>query len=284
MSFVSFQLESPFGSWRHTEWRPAHLRGVIDFLWHFEGTVTLVRERAFPNGMIELIVHLGERFQVVQAPDAGPCATTCLGGIQTGPFVIEAPPGIVQVLGVRMRPSGAYALLGRPLHEMTGLANVDFQDLVGRGAAELAERCRGALSAEESLRAAASWISERLRRAPEVDPAVAWAASRIERESGAVSISALRDRTGLTKTRFAVLFREQIGVAPKLYARIHRFRRLITRLSEGRTPLADLALESGYYDQPHMNAEFRELSGLTPREFLAANRYPGSPSIAEESL
>jgi hypothetical protein len=30
-----------------------------------------------------------------------------------------------------------------------------------------------------------------------------------------------------------------------------------------------------------MNAEFRQLAGLTPREFLAAVRYPASTSTAE---
>lgn len=50
---------------------------------------------------------------------------------------------------------------------------------------------------------------------------------------------------------------------------------------QGAGSLADLAVTAGYYDQPHMNAEFRELSGLTPREFLAAHRYVNSVSIAE---
>ena len=44
-------------------------------------------------------------------------------------------------------------------------------------------------------------------------------------------------------------------------------------LQKGERPLIDVAQAAGYYDQPHMNAEFRELSGLAPREFLAA-RYP----------
>jgi AraC-like DNA-binding protein len=51
-------------------------------------------------------------------------------------------------------------------------------------------------------------------------------------------------------------------------------------LHRGNAALANGALAAGYYDQPHMNAEFRELSGFTPREFLAANRYSES-SLAE---
>ena len=44
---------------------------------------------------------------------------------------------------------------------------------------------------------------------------------------------------------------------------------------------ADIANEAGYYDQPHMNAEFKELSGLTPTEFQNAHRYTDSVSVAE---
>jgi hypothetical protein len=58
-----------------------------------------------------------------------------------------------------------------------------------------------------------------------IDPAVAWAAGRIEQSGGAVSIAELRRQTGLSKTRLAEAFRDQIGLAPKLYARVVRFRR-----------------------------------------------------------
>src|SRR5437588_11929303 len=75
-----------------------------------------------------------------------------------------------------------------------------------------------------------------------------------------------------------------IGAPPKRYARILRFRRVLSLLQSGAAPLADLALDAGYYDQPHMNAEFRELSGFSPREFLAARRYPGSVSLAEAGV
>jgi AraC-like DNA-binding protein len=70
-------------------------------------------------------------------------------------------------------------------------------------------------------------------------------------------------------------------VTPKRLARIHRFDRALTLVSREDGSLADVAQRAGFFDQPHMNAEFRELAGLTPGQFLAATRYPNSLSLPE---
>jgi AraC-like DNA-binding protein len=280
MGIVTRQVESPLGCWTQSRWSPARLAGLVESFWYFEGATTFPRERAFPNGMFELIVHFGEPYRVVEGEWTGHCSTACIGGLQTSSWVVEAPAAASPVLGVRLYPAGAFALLANPLSEVAGLT-VDLQDLVGRATDELIERCHDAASGEERLRRAADWVAERVTRAPGIDPAVAWVAGEIERREGAVAISELRERTGLSKTRLATAFREQIGVAPKQYARILRFRHALALVSSGEGLLADVALAAGYYDQPHMNAEFRELSGFSPREFLAARRYPESVSLAE---
>ena len=68
--------------------------------------------------------------------------------------------------------------------------------------------------------------------------------------------------------RLRRLFREQAGVAPKQFARIERFRRLVRRLP-GRASWAALALETGYVDQAHMIREFRAFSGTSPGRYRA---------------
>ena len=157
----------------------------------------------------------------------------------------------------------------------------DLREVAGRAAEELVARCHGAASPEEILRGAASWVAARVAGAPRADPAIAWTAAEIARHAGAVPIAALRERTGLTRTRLATRFREQVGVSPKHYARLLRFQRVLSRLRAGPGNLAEIALDAGYYDQPHMNGEFRALSGFSPREFLAGRHYPGSASLAE---
>lgn len=280
MKIVTRHDESHLGSWTNSEWRPPRLAGLVDKIWHSEGALAHRGERILPNGTVELVLNLGEPFRLLEGTGTRVFAAASLCGMQSGPLVIEQPARH-DVLNVRLHPAGAYALLGMPTGEVSGRF-VELHDLVGHAATELLERCRDAASVEARFRLVAEWVSERVARSRGIDPPIAWAAAQIERSGGARSIGALREQTGLSPSRFAATLREQIGVTPKRYARIIRFRRVVAMLHARTDTLADIALAAGYYDQPHMTAEFRELSGLTPREFLAVC-YPDSISAAETS-
>jgi AraC-like DNA-binding protein len=269
------------GSWTYSEWRPPHLAGLVDVIWYFKGPTSSARKRVLPNGMVEMLVNFGEPYRTISGAGPELLKKAWLAGLQSGPMVCEQPPR-QDVMGVRLCPAGAYALLNGPMREISELT-VDLEDLVGRTADELEGRCYGAASIEERLRRAADWVAQRVTKSRGVDPAVAWAAGRIEQSGGSVSIAELRRQTGLSKTRLAEAFRDQIGLAPKLYARVVRFRRAAELLQKGAEPLVEVALTVGYYDQPHMNAEFRELSGLSPREFLAARYLTGDGNTVADS-
>jgi AraC-like DNA-binding protein len=280
LGIVHLLQDSALGRWSYWEWRPRQLAAVAELLWQSQGTVTRPRKRILPNGKLELLVNLGPPIRLAEGAGADRFVGGTLSGLQCGPLVIEMVGGHTHVLGVRLTPAGAYALLGRPMGELGGLT-VGLDDLVGRAAAELAERCDAAPSVEERFRIAARWITRQILGSPRVEPAIAYAAAQLERSAGAVPIARLRDELGLSKTRLAARFRDQIGVTPKRYARILRFHRLVPRLHAREGDLAALALAAGYYDQAHMTAEFRALSGLTPGEFLASARYAQTIAVAE---
>jgi methylphosphotriester-DNA--protein-cysteine methyltransferase len=69
------------------------------------------------------------------------------------------------------------------------------------------------------------------------------------------------------------LFREQVGLTPKLYCRLHRFQDVLRQIAVG-APVdwADLALAGGYCDQAHLANEFRDFSGISPSAYLASER------------
>ncbi len=279
---LTLRNDSPRGRWTYCEWRPPQLTGLVDRIWQTEGTTTEERDRHFPEGTLELLVNVGgDRFELVEPTGTTTFATTWLCGQLLGP-IVTVPPRRHTVLGIRLRPAGAYALLATPLRCVTGTV-VELEDMIGPAAAELVARCREARSVEARFHIAAGWLAARMAGARTVDPAIAWAAAQIEKYRGDVPIARLRRETGLSKTRLAAAFRDQIGVPPKLYARLVRFRNALALVESGTGSLADVALATGYYDQPHFNADFRELTGLSPRELLVA-RYPsGVPVVRPEA-
>jgi AraC-like DNA-binding protein len=267
--------QTPAGAWTYGECRPASLAGLVDLMWYFDGPTASRRKRVFPNGRLELMVNLGEPYAVDGVPvlvDGGLC------GLQRGPVVIDQPAR-QRILGLRLRPAGAYALLPAPQWEVAGRF-LGLEDAFGAAGRELAERCHEARGMEALFAVALRWVTERLGRAAGPDRAVGWCARQIEQSGGLASISHLRQRLGFSAPRLLAAFREQVGLTPKLYARTVRFSRLLRLLQEGRSSLADAALSAGYYDQAHMTVEFRELGGITPRGFLASRHAVGDGTTA----
>ena len=285
MDISSQRLDSDLGCWKHTEWRPAPghpLAWAVDRVWDFDGTLSNPRERVFPNGMVELIVQLDDLHVDVLQTGAVLTPATCVTGIHSRALVVESPRSRCRVIAARLRPRGAWAVLGHPLGELANRTS-DLEDLLGSAARELADRCHGAGSGTERVQRLVAWLQRRLLRSPPetADSAAGWVADRIVGTHGRVVIGALREKAGLSDARLSTLFQEQVGITPKRYARIHRLSLALDLLRRSNLDLARIALDAGYYDQPHMNGEFREMAGLTPAQFRAGSHYPDSPSLAE---
>lgn len=272
--------DSDLGRWTLARWTPPGLEGVVEGIWYFEGILTHLRERHFPSGRGEIIVHLGPLYRRVEPVETGTFPAVCVSGLLLGPEVIEAPPGSTAVLGIRLHPVGAYRVLGHTLEPLTGIT-VDLQDLAAPDARQLLDRCGAAEGADARLRAAAAWVAERVRRGPGPDPAVDWMVRALEERHGRVPVGGLAGQVGWSRTRLTQTFRRHVGVTPKHFARILRFRRALELVQTPDSPLSEVALDAGYYDQSHFNAEFREMSGVTPSAFRDARHFPESPSLAE---
>jgi AraC-like DNA-binding protein len=259
--------------------RPVRLAGVVDHLWHSDGVILDRRERVLPNGTYEIVLALGALHRMVAGVRTSPLPVTSFGGIRSVPFVLDHPQRC-DTLGIVLAPAGAYALLQRPLSELADLT-LDARDVLP-DAGELAGRCAATPRVEDRFALVVCWITARLGQAKAPDPAIAWMAAQIERGGSELRVDRLRKETGLSKARLVAAFRAQVGVRPKLYARLVRFRGVLHRLRSDDVKLADVALDAGYYDQAHMTGEFRDLAGISPTEFLAARFAGGSENTARE--
>jgi AraC-like DNA-binding protein len=254
----------------------------VQLVWDFVGHLPKSRERVLPRGSIELVFSLGEQHRRIDSGVADKLPTTCISGIQLIPRLLEAPAGIATTMGIRLHPLTAYAVLGIPLSELTNQI-VDLTDVAGSGISAMKDRLSETTSAEQRARIVLPWITGRLQRSTiRPSPAIAWVERQIEQHQGAVSIAALRSKTGLSKFRLSEMFRREVGITPKLYARILRFQHAIALLKAG-ADLVGAADKSGYFDQSHMHADISEFSGLTPRGYRQASiLYPASDNLLHD--
>ncbi|MDG2534757.1 helix-turn-helix domain-containing protein [Sphingomonas sp. HITSZ_GF] len=71
-------------------------------------------------------------------------------------------------------------------------------------------------------------------------------------------------RAGLPHRRLQRIFARELGLAPRAYLRLLRFRAAMQDVQQGGDSLADTAAARGYADQAHMARDFRALAGVPP--------------------
>jgi AraC-like DNA-binding protein len=282
--------ESALGRWTVARWSPpgpSPLAGLVERIWYFEGTMTHPRERVFPDATAELIIMLDEPHRDGDSELMEPFPAVCINGLRTRPSVVVAPAGRCRVIGVTFLPVGAAVFLRATMTDLLDVT-IDVRDALGAASRELGERCADAAqssawntsrNAAATVRAAARWTEHRIGAA-RGDALVQWATRSIREKRGALSLDKLGAVLGVTRAQFAQRFREYTGVSPKRYARIVRFRYALALLGSGEG-IATTAAELGYYDQAHMCRDFADFAQMSPGEFLSANRYPKSASLAE---
>jgi AraC-like DNA-binding protein len=269
-----------------TEYKPSAadpLGDVLERVWLFDGTTTLPRERIFPDATLEIVLQLDAAYRPVREREAEPFPVLSVGGIRTTAMTIEGPGRRVRVLGLRIKPIGAFALLRTSLYPLTNL-DFDLHDVIGPAAEELGSRCTESATDTRCVEASVAWARARIARACEPEKLVLQAVAQIETAGGDVAIARLHALCGTSRRRFAAQFNDYVGVTPKRFARIVRFRRALEFVQASDLPLGTIAAQAGYYDQPHMNAEFRVHAGMTPQALRYAERYPNSNHLAEQNF
>jgi AraC-like DNA-binding protein len=283
--------ESALGRWTVARWTPppsSRLFALVEQVWYFDGTLAHQNERVFPDGRAEIIVMLDEPHRDGDSARLPAFPAVCINGLRTRPSVVIAPRGRCRVLGIRVEPLGAYALLQNSIRDLTDVT-IDLRDALGGTAEELGNRCADAADAAANnperaavdvCRTAAEWVAQRTSGKRVADRTIEWAFGTIRNARGNRSIDEIGYTLGLSRSQFAERFGRLVGVTPKRFARIVRFSNALSTLVR-EDSIVSTATELAYYDQAHMYRDFREFAGITPRAFLAARRYGGSASLAE---
>ena len=284
---------SALGRWEMVRGEPApvlrpHVRGY----WGYEEeTVAFSRRRVLAAAHAVLIVGFGPPIEVsFPRLGEGVRATALVSGLSDCYALVDSF-GSQRGVQVDVTALGAFMLFGLPMRELANRA-VELGDVLGPEGARLPER----------LHEAGGWLArfaildelfvDRFARARPASPDVAWAWRRLREADGRLRVSDLAEELGCSRRHLTARFSEQVGLPPKTLARLLRFGRAARRLGAGRSSherggaagapssLTEIAIECGYYDQAHLNRDFREFAGLAPTE-LQTMLLPDRGGIAD---
>ncbi|QQM32222.1 helix-turn-helix transcriptional regulator [Martelella lutilitoris] len=223
-------------------------------------------ETVLPSGRCQIIFSLAGRSLLDGASNGRPLAV--FQGPSTTARQIPRRPQ-QSACGISFRPGGAGALFRR----IDGFADqvVDLTGLLGKRAESLREELRelGPHAARlERLESTIVSLVEDTRSLELISRG-------LEDLRAGRTVREVSHELGLSSHSFRKLFLVNVGLTPKTYLGIERFRSALARMTEA-SSLSDLALDARYSDQSHMTREVTRFASMSPGRLRASERpYPG---------
>ncbi len=252
---------------------PASLRPFVRTIWTYASpSPSGAVQRIAPDGCPELILDIGSPYEEEGGDGAFHLQPPALfAGQMTRPLALR-PVGPIELVAVRFEPDGARDWLGISAH----LAVDQRLDMTGRlaGVTAPAGDPEGQVAVMVALLEA-----ERLRAGWSLDPEVRAEIDAAQAEQPPVSRSPAEQRALQRR------FRDRVGISPREFRSILRFRRVFDHLND---PEADAVswleagLAAGYFDQPQMARDFQRYLGCTATQW-ARDQMELARSIASQT-
>lgn len=250
----------------YLESRPSPpLADCIRLLWYTRAPdVPHQRERVLPSGCAQIVISLATDTlsECGDAPEMCiPIAPSLLVGAR-GRYEIINTRDMAELVGIVFRPGG----LGPWLRQRADAffeTSVALQDAWGIPC--MRTRLREEPTPARKMAMLDALLVEGLRgrevaRRPLVKGALCALGHNGVRETA--------QSLGVSERRLHQIFREDVGLSPKLWSRVHRFQKAVGALhAREQVRWERLALDCGYYDQSHFCRDFRDFSGIDPTTY-----------------
>lgn len=254
---------------RYQEYKPPNeLAPWVKFFWVFESRSNdPVPETIVADGFPELIIHFRSPFAEVDRDGQKfkqPVAVVC--GQLTRPLVLHSSLD-AGMIGIRFQPSGMAPFLSNAMQSLTD-ARVPAEELFV-DIDQLMEEIMESTTDAQRVAACNRFLMRSIDFGRD-NTCVRRALEKIRETRGSVSVETLANLMGTSRRSLELSFNKEVGTSPKMYCRITRFRHLFDAISENGPSVnwVQVALDSGFFDQSHLNGDFRRFAGDSPTSFL----------------
>ncbi len=251
----------------YVELSPSHLLDpYVETYWIIDDMKeTKSLQNVLPDGCIDIIVSLGD-------------SSLDNGFKQNIPYVfgthtaLSGVPviGNIQMFGIRFKPAVFKLFTKIPVNEFTNQkADIfSFQSLFDLSFYHEIERALEAnLSMTDIIGKVELFLISKLPVLPSVNKRIQHAISLIQFHAGNMAIDKLAVESCMSERQLERRFKAEVGISPKLFSRIMKFREVHKRLYTNTWEnLQQLAWECGYFDNAHLTKEYLKFTGTLPSD------------------
>jgi AraC-like DNA-binding protein len=250
----------------------AQLKPYIQSFWVFESPVGMPPTEAnlaAPNGCPKLIIPCENSItsiangQVQQSYEQG----LYFVGNRDSVTLLHTSPRKTRFIGIEFYPHGAYPIFGIPMVETTNrLLTADM--VFSTWGQEFTEIIRNHERLDQKIDCVQNRLTDLLHRRKLQNHIVEFCVASSKSTDGIISIRELERQTGYTRRYLELLFKNHVGLSPKVLAGIFRFQRFYQAWAQRKSfdALKD-ELYDYYYDQAHFTKEFKRMTGFSPGHF-----------------
>jgi AraC-like DNA-binding protein len=250
---------------------PAALQPYVGCLWVGEASRGR-REHVVPSGEMHLAVRVDGpplRLYVDRGDRRGhEVDTAVVCGARSRYYAKRAEPGCT--VGAQLLPGAAQALFGVSAAALAE-RHVPLRAVWGDAVDALHAALAAAHRPEDRLAALERALLAQLRPVQALPLSVTQAIAGLDRGA---DLHVLLAAAGCSHRHFIARFRDATGLAPKRYARLRRFQRVLAQLTQAGQDWSALALAHGYCDQAHLARDFREFAGLPGGDYRRGRLHP----------
>lgn len=244
---------------------PDHpLHSCIDSIWRADHLHSTALETILPMQNVDILFNLGAPLRAVGGKHLGrrKLDSFHVVGPHTTAFTSQ-PDGRLFLLGVSFKMESCSAWLPLPVEEITD-ATVDGTDIFPRQQF-LYEQVGNARSFDEQCKLLMRWLSSVFQPSPhfELIQRACWA---LRDEPTSSKLDRIAAKFHLSSRHLRRIMLHHVGMGPAQYMRLSRFVKSLYMMPTD-SSLTDIAYGVYYADQAHFCRDFKEIAGMTPKEY-----------------
>ena len=249
------------------------LQPFIKCFWTLEdeGNKETVRQRVVPDGCMEMIFHYGDNYKQYFEDGNFIIQPKCFVFGQITNYLEIEPVGTTGIVAARFNPEGLIPFISIPVNQLENKA-VEISYVFGEKGIQLEKEVFAGIDNSERIRIIETFLLSFLTDPNIIHTITKSCVEAILQSQGQLSVIELADKINVNRRNLERKFNTAIGMSPKQLSRVVRLQAAIKMMEQdGFTNLTSLAYESGYYDQAHFIKDFKEFTGISPRQFFTGN-------------